>query len=222
MQNPTIEHHWLEWSEPGIELEKKRDRVSNLIVPECIVIHYGVTHSLSALVAAQRSAGYWAHLSIDGFFNEDRVPVYQLHQSIAFNQRGSHAGQSTWQNPVTGVLSSGVNSVSIGIEIANPGPLVRGADGKLRTVYGKEWPEDDAVELRHKFPRTPKSWTHWAKYSEQEIEILKHVCAALRDAYPTIVDVVGHDDISPGRKFDPGPAFPMDELRSHVFGGAAS
>jgi N-acetylmuramoyl-L-alanine amidase len=32
---------------------------------------------------------------------------------------------------------------------------------------------------------------------------------------------MGHDDISPGRKFDPGPAFPMESLRTRLFGRAA-
>ncbi len=31
-------------------------------------------------------------------------------------------------------------------------------------------------------------------------------------------DIVGHDDIAPGRKCDPGPAFPLMNIRAKVFG----
>ena len=34
-------------------------------------------------------------------------------------------------------------------------------------------------------------------------------------------DVVGHDDIAPGRKQDPGPAFPMASVRARVVGRQA-
>lgn len=193
------------------DFEYLGERVGPPITPEVIVIHYGVTHSLSSLVAAQRARGYWAHLSIDGFRDEERGgSVYQIRQALPFNQKGSHAGRSEWNG------KSGVNGFSIGIEIANPGPLVRGKDGKLRTVYGKEWPEDEAVEIGHRSLRKSHPWKHWAHYTDQEIDILIDVCRTLKAAYPTIVDVVGHDEISPGRKFDPGPAMPMDWLRAKV------
>ena len=31
-----------------------------------------------------------------------------------------------------------------------------------------------------------------------------------------IKEILGHDDIAPKRKWDPGPAFPMDQFRATV------
>ena len=50
------------------------------------------------------------------------------------------------------------------------------------------------------------------------MQALYKLCKALFDAYH-LVTAVGHDDISPGRKPDPGPAFPWDEFKANVFGG---
>jgi len=46
-------------------------------------------------------------------------------------------------------------------------------------------------------------------YSDPQYSRLAELLVALRRRYP-IVDVVGHIDIAPGRKTDPGPAFDWD------------
>lgn len=230
-----VNKHWLFWDSDNVELTRKEERVSSVIVPEVIVSHYGVANSLSSLVGAQRATGYWAHLTIDGWAGGTHGAAYRVYQSMQFNMRGSHAGKSSWTNPATGLQWSsekgtGVNACSIGIEIANPGPLIRCKDGALRTdanakkfFAGKStpvWEEDQAIEALHKDGRRIMpygEWTHWAIYTDQEIDILIGVCHALRKAYPTLVDLVGHDDISPGRKSDPGPAFPTSWLREKIF-----
>ena len=189
---------------------KHLPRTGRIITPEVIVIHYGVTRTIASLVAAQRARGYWAHLSIDGR-TSDTGAVYEITQALPFNRRGSHAGESSYKG------RSRVNDFSIGIEIANPGPLLE-SHGKLTDVYHREWTERPVWEGSHKYPRAPKQWQNWAIYTDQEIDICVDVCFSLRRAYPLITDVVGHDEISPGRKFDPGPAFPMEWLRETVFG----
>jgi len=49
-------------------------------------------------------------------------------------------------------------------------------------------------------------------YADQQYLRLAELAAALRRRYP-IVDVVGHADIAPDRKTDPGPAFDWGHFR---------
>lgn len=54
-------------------------------------------------------------------------------------------------------------------------------------------------------------------FPEAQIGALLILIADLLDAYPSIKDIVGHCDVAPNRKIDPGPLFPwpvLDKLRS--------
>ena len=52
-------------------------------------------------------------------------------------------------------------------------------------------------------------------YSDRQYACLAELLAVLRRRYP-IVDVVGHADIAPGRKTDPGTAFDWGRLRESL------
>ena len=54
-------------------------------------------------------------------------------------------------------------------------------------------------------------------YPDRQYARLAELLAALRGRYP-IVDIVGHSDIAPDRKTDPGPAFDWGHLRESLAG----
>lgn len=124
-----------------------------------------------------------------------------IYQILPFNQRADHAGKSKWRDPKTGRLFENLNSCTIGIEMAN------GGESKtLRERYSKLPP----VKARHKNGGPVQEWE---AYTPEQIAVAKEIAAVLTKRY-NLDDVVGHDDIAPDRKNDPGPAFPMKEVRA--------
>lgn len=170
-----------------------------------LVIHY------TAGWSAQSSVDFWktpaarganAHLVID----RDGSII----QCRRFNVTAGHAGASSWRDPKTGVLFRNLNHCSIGIELANSGDL--GANRFPPTtgsgLGGKLVPQ---VKLRHK---NGGRLTNWEEYDPRQIDVLQDVARLLCQRYK-LDDLVGHDDIAPNRKVDPGPAFPMSMLRAY-------
>jgi N-acetylmuramoyl-L-alanine amidase len=71
------------------------------------------------------------------------------------------------------------------------------------------------VEAIHRNQSTAK---YWHVYTAEQIETVKQLCAELIEAYPNIKTILGHEEIAPARKLDPGPAFPLDKLREQLLG----
>jgi N-acetylmuramoyl-L-alanine amidase len=126
-------------------------------------------------------------------------------QIVPFDRQARHAGVSRWRG-----LES-VNRCSLGIEIANWGWLDRYADGTFGRPETPRFSADQVVLGPMPGTGEPKGWE---PYAQPQLDAVEAVVRALLQAYPTIVDVVGHQDVSPGRKFDPGPAFPMARFRA--------
>lgn len=130
-------------------------------------------------------------------------------QVVPFNVKAWHAGKSIWR----GVPNC--NDYSIGIEIDNWGKLVRTADGQVRSWTGEIVDAARSVHLVHKHEAAP---AYWEQYGETQLRAVVELTRLLLDAYPSIEEIVGHDDIAPGRKVDPGPAFPMSRFASLAAG----
>lgn len=169
--------------------------------PEYVIIHYTAGRSLEESVdwLTRREARASAHVVIGR-----RGEVVQL---VPFDTVAWHAGASRWEG------RSGLNGWSIGIELDNAGRLTRHGD-EWRAWFGGSYDPDEVLEATHKHESTAAGWH---VYTPSQIQAALDLAVLLRDRYD-LVDVLGHEDISPGRKTDPGPAFPMASFRARVFG----
>lgn len=130
----------------------------------------------------------------------------EIVQLVDFNRRAFHAGKSSWRG------FSSLNSHSIGIEVCNYGWLLPRADGNF--VRAGETPvfvPDQVIVATHK-NGSPRQ-AGWEIYPAEQLQALRTLCQQLLDEYPSLHEIVGHDDISTGRKQDTGPAMPMPSLQ---------
>ena len=107
-----------------------------------------------------------------------------------------------------------MNKYSIGIEMVNAGKLVKREDGTWESWFKKIIPKNEVVLLTHK---NESRETGWHNYTEEQINASIEVATAIHEKYD-LTDILGHDDIAPDRKVDPGPAFPMGSFRSVILG----
>lgn len=129
-------------------------------------------------------------------------------QLVPFNMITWHAGESKWRDRV------GINKYSIGIEIVNAGPLERTSAG-YKTWYGSIIPTSEVIKAKHVNEKVER---YWQTYTEEQISEFIKVTKLLKETY-NLKYLLGHSDIAPTRKTDPGPAFPIDNIRSNIFSG---
>lgn len=171
--------------------------------PRFLVIHFTGGGERGAIETLTTPRGVSAHFVVG-----ESGTITQL---VDLRRTAWHAGKSSWRD-VVGTL----NPVSIGIEIANYGDAVEGAPGRY-SAYGRPVPDDRVTVARHKngSPARP-----WHTYPAAQVEAVTALAHALHDAFH-FEDIVGHDDIAPTRKVDPGPAWDMGAFKAAVLGGAA-
>lgn len=172
------------------------------VTPRFLIMHYtaGTTAAGAINWFQNPEASASAHLVID---RDGSVT-----QMVPFNRVAWHAGRSTW------VGLTGLNAFSIGIELVNAGKLAQNGAGQWVNWANNVIPAADVVVLTHKNETSPAGWQ---LFTQVQIDVAVEIGVALRGRYG-FEDVVGHDDVSPTRKVDPGPAFPMISFESRVMG----
>lgn len=163
-------------------------------VPEIIVIHWtgGTSGSIEARTKRIKewSESQTEKASVHFEIMRDGT-IYQL---VPTTRAAWHAGESKWKT-ASGKTRNSVNFYSIGVEIDNVGPVTKKGDdwvdsfgrpfsGAIASINGKQY----------EMP-TPDQFI-----------ALRLVIDSLRSEFKVAIrDIVGHLDVSPGRKIDPGP-----------------
>lgn len=193
----------------------------NVIDPDYLMVHYTATDNAASPISwfknnTTNTDKIAAHivLDIDG----------TITQMVAFNKRANHAGYSTWD----GV--DGMNQHAIGIELVNPGFVEQLLDGSFRREVGrnaankpiyKTYPASlvpKLVQAQHKNKfLAGASAAFWFAYPQAQLTALYALSKLLIQHYQ-LVQALGHDDVSPVRKPDPGPAFNWASFKQHVLG----
>ncbi len=214
----SVKNHYLYRNNHQIRNERTA-RKSRGILPANpdLVIHYTVGESFNSMVAALSApkAGRGSAHIVLGRQGE-------LAQVENFKTRLWHAGLSHWKG------RSGLNSYSIGIEVCCQGWLnERNKLGQWRQRSGRyrsRWfdPDEDrlvigkhpnpAVYIPTYGPGTKPNVCAWPLYTPEQMVVLDELVPLLVRLY-NVREVVGHDDISPGRKQDPGPCLPAQKMR---------
>lgn len=177
--------------------------------PTHVVLHWTATARGTAKTLAQRiaklppkgQAGSSWHICVgsDG----------HLWQSVACEQGAWHAGGRT----AATIDGKSYNRFSVGIEIENLGRVVKGRDGAWRA-----WPfmkpgykpgplvkPDDIFQYGN----------HWyQKFPPDQLDALERLMDLLEDEYGPLT-IVGHNEVDPTRKEDPGPWL-LDYIRSRA------
>ena len=143
-------------------------------------------------------------------------------QLVPFDKIAWHAGRSAWKGFIN------LNRYSLGIELDNAGfltrhsfPPVYGGDrggkeaNRWLSWFKDEYDDSEVIEAIHKHETKPRGWHI---FTPEQIAAALEASKLLVNHY-NLRDVVGHDDIAPERKIDPGPAFPMEDFRACLFKG---
>jgi N-acetyl-anhydromuramyl-L-alanine amidase AmpD len=173
--------------------------------PRGAVVHYTAGRYGAAEIDLAREMGY-VYVVIDEMGN--------ILQASPFDEWGSHAGKSSWPG-----LEGHVSQYLLGIEIECAGALKADGAGNFKTWWGGQIPQSDVRIVPQQ--RANQRPGPYHKYTEAQEEALTDLLIWLKKQAPSVFDldlVLGHDEVAPERKMDPGGSLsmPMPVFRDHL------
>jgi len=174
-----------------------------------------------------KGTGKWSDLDIRRFFiesscNNKKFVFFiidnwgNVFQQFPLDRWGYHAGTSSWPS-----FANGVNSSFVGIEVMNAGKLKK-VGNKYEAWFDETYSENE-VRYVKKTSQIEEGFYHkFTEAQEQSLEKLLRWLESNGDGIFQFKNVAGHDEVSPGRKNDPGGSLSisMQELRNKLEKGS--
>lgn len=164
---------------------------------DTIIIHY------TAGSSAESSANWLQRDEVKASAHVVIGKEGEIYQLVPFDTVAWHAGESEYGG------RKSFNQFSIGIELDNPG-FLNAVGNEYISLFGTKYPANEVIKATHRNETTPR---FWHIFTEKQIAACEELCLALMAKYKSINQILGHEEIAPGRKQDPGPAFPLDKFR---------
>jgi N-acetylmuramoyl-L-alanine amidase len=163
---------------------------------DMIVIHYTASSTLNGTTRWFQDPE--SKVSAHYLVGKDGAVVQMVKEA----DKAWHAGKSEWAG------RSNCNGFSVGIEIINWGILKKKDDGfycAINNKYTQKYNGATPVE---------KDGLFWEPYTDEQYEALSQLVGDIMQRRGVVVErVVGHSDIAPGRKTDPGAHFDWGRFR---------
>lgn len=185
---------------PSPNFNERIDKRTNkkIFKPIYIVLHY--TSGCTSKKAFRALSNFFRPVSAHYLISANGA----ISQLVDESKRAWHAGKSSWKK------NDQLNSYSIGIEIVNPGFSEVGQDPCTENV--------DIWNLKNGRQVLGSPYL-WYSFTQAQVESVINLCKEIMTRYDIRPEnIIGHSDIAPGRKVDPGPLFPWQELAQHGIG----
>jgi len=234
-ERPTTAHYemgqkydrWIDYAEDAPQMRRRGKYLTNSGFPDGLVIHYtaGRGNGLSNSEYARKQGLSYLVLDKDG----------TLWQGAPLDQWGYHAGKSSMKYKNRTVTS--VSKYLIGVEVISAGMLFGAKNGKRidfssnpslidnydGQLYGWWAFHSNGILKPHQLPATPGSIVKYTekkgnikpgfyeKYTSEQMEGLYQLVYWLKGVNPdfSFDYILGHDEVSPDRKSDPGGSLGM-------------
>ena len=172
-----------------VESENQDTRVRIIVIHHTTGDFQESFHVLTKKTSRPVSSHYLIPEPGDPSYPETDLKLYAL---VSEEKRAWHAGSSYWAGKTS------LNDMSVGIELVNQ-------------TYCRN--SEQAIPMDGVKPESARI-CFYPDFADTQLAILVDLLKGILERHPDVkpTDIVGHSDITPQRKIDPGPRFPWQRL----------